>query len=110
MRRDVSKPDLDFPPVPGLEVDGFRLAAITLIEAEDPTGDAWLIAPDGTTSDLAWRAEADERRAVMPIPPRRGHFGLYHVSVPESIATEADLRYVLEAVVPIAKPAWERSR
>ena len=97
---------MDFEPVPDLEVEGYRLAPISLIEpGREPSGDAWLLCPDGTHVDLYWRAEESEDEAVWNPSEVEGGQGVIWVTVTGAVTHEADL----EAVLRLAATVVERT-
>jgi hypothetical protein len=69
-------PPTDLELVAGLEVDGYRIAPTTLLVPDkDPSGDAWLLCPDGDHIALFWRAEQPHEAVVWrpaTVPGRRG--------------------------------------
>ena len=94
---------MDFEPVPDLEVEGYRLAPITMIEPDhEPSGDAWLLCPDGTHVDLYWRAEESENKAVWNASEVDGGRGVIWVTVTGAVTAEADLEAVLRLTVGVA--------
>lgn len=92
---------MDFDPVPDLEINGFRLASISLITPTTTSGDAYLVCPDGRTIDVAWRSEPS---ATWPPPTLPGSLGVVTEDISEHIVEESDLGPVLEACVGLMEP------
>lgn len=97
---------MDFEPVPGMDVSGYRIAPITEIEpGQEPSGDAWLLCPDGTHIDLYWRAEEPEDQAIWNPSEVEGGRGVIWVKVTKAVTEEADLDAVLELAVGVVEHA-----
>lgn len=93
---------MDFEPVPDLEVEGYRLAPISLIEpGHEPSGDAWLICSDGSHIDLYWRAEEPEAAAVWNHSEIEGGRGVIWVSIQGQIEEEGLYESVLRLAVGV---------
>jgi hypothetical protein len=93
-----------FEAMPDLEVDGYRIAPITLIEpGHEPSGDAWLLCPAGTHIDLYWRAEEPDDKAVWNPSEVEGGRGVIWVTVTGAVTGEADLEAVLRLAVGVVK-------
>ena len=97
---------MDFEPVPDLEVEGYRIAPITAIEpGMNPSGDAWVLYPDGTHIDLTWRAEEPEDDVVWAPSTVPGGKGVISVRCRRAISEEADLAAVLRLAVSVVTPS-----
>lgn len=97
---------MDFEAMPDLEVDGYRLAPISLIEpGYEPSGDAWLLCPDGTHIDLYWRAEEPQDAAVWNSSEVEGGRGVIWVTLAGPMSEEADLEAVLRLAVRVVERA-----
>ena len=91
---------MDFEPVPDVEVAGYRIAPITAIEpGYEPSGDAWVVCPDGTHIDLTWRAEEPEDDVVWAPSTVPGGKGVISVRCRGQVHSDADLEGVLELAV-----------
>lgn len=93
--------EMDFESVEGLEVRGYRLASIDLIEARATSGDAYLVCPDGRQIDLVWRSERPQPSGRWTPPSVPGGTGVIIVEITEVVAIEEDLGPVLEAAVKL---------
>ena len=97
-----------FPLVEGAEVDGFRLGTITDFEAElGTTGDAFVVAPDGSRAGLVWESEVDEAYFQECGAPDDARWGVWAVGLPLPLRTAADARAYLAALLPELRPRWE---
>ena len=94
---------MDFDPIPGLWVEGYRLSPITMIEpGHKPSGDAYLVCPDGSLTNLHWQSGAPTTDAYWDPPPRPAGPGVIQVRVQEAIAHEQDLASVLRIATMLA--------
>lgn len=88
--------------MPDVEEAGYRIAPITAIEpGYEPSGDAWLLCPDGTHIDLYWRAEEPEDKAVWNPSEVEGGRGVIWVTVTGSVTVATDLEAVLRVAVEV---------
>jgi len=87
-------------------VDGFTLGKITDFEAEPcETGDAFVIAPDGTRAGLVWEVCAPPYfQEVMPI--ETGRWGVWGVGFRLPMHSRESARRNLESIVPELKLRW----
>lgn len=90
---------MDFDLVPGLEVNGFRVASIDVITPPTTSGDAYLVCPDGPCIDLAWRSDQPEPSAVWSPPTMPNSLGVITVAIAEKVEADSDLGPVLDAAV-----------
>lgn len=96
---------MDFDPIPDLVVEGYQLAPITTLEpGTNPSGDAYLVSPDGDVTDLHWRGESEIASAVMAPATMANSNGVITVEITTKVRCEADLRAVLEGAVSIVLP------
>jgi hypothetical protein len=105
-------------PVLDVEVDGFRLGAISGFAFDDPDedgtcGDAFVIGPDGRRAGLIWEVERGPDFA--PAPGEGGEplssdrrVGVYNVSFPRPMRSLEDARANLAAIVSRLREEWER--
>ncbi len=86
--------------VPETCIDGWCLGVMT--EFEDPegctSGDAFVVAPDGSRAELMWETGMAPLEEVLPPGPER--WGVYAVSFPHPTRTVADLVAAFRAVLP----------
>lgn len=90
---------MDFEPIRGLGVSGYRLASVEVINGPLTSGDAVLLRPDGAQIDLYWRSEQTRTSAAWSPPPSARGTGVIHVGVTGIVARARDLGPVLEAAV-----------
>ena len=110
-------------PVLDVEVDGFRLGAISgfaIEELDNPDedgtwGDAFVIGPDGRRAGLIWEVERGPAFALVRDEDgddqslaSRERVGVYNVSFPRPMRSLEDARANLEAIVPLLRKEWER--
>jgi hypothetical protein len=92
-----------------VQVDGFRLGAISSFGSDVADGDAFIVAPDGSRAGLVWEVSAEhylhEVRGF-----EEGRWGLWAVSFPHAIASTGDAQAVLDDLVPRLRPKWEAWR
>ena|SRR5450755_955779 len=90
-----------------VKLDGFTLGAITDFEAEPcDTGDAFVIAPDGSRGGLVWEVSAKPYiEQVCPFDQDR--WGVWAVSFPHPMRDRNSARQNLVAVLPELKARWE---
>ena len=88
-----------FPILDDVEVDGFRLGMITDWEAEhSESGDAFVVAPDGSRCGLNWEVSAG-RRCEEVIPPQPDRWGVWWVAFPHPMESREDARRNLAHVL-----------
>lgn len=98
-----------FPIVPGSDVDGFQFGMITDFEAQpDKTGDAFVVAPDGSRAGLVWESEVDEPYISAVLAPDSRRWGVWAVGVPLPLRRRADARSFLAALLPELRARWEK--
>jgi hypothetical protein len=87
-------------------VDGFTLGKITVWEAEPcETGDAFVIAPDGSRAGLVWEVcDPPYFREVMPI--EAGRWGVWGVGFRLPMHSRESARRNLESILPELKSRW----
>ena len=90
-----------------VRVEGFTFGAITDFEAEPTdTGDAFVIAPDGSRAGLVWEVSATKYfEEVRPF--ERNRWGVWAVSFPHPMDNRANARKNLLAVLPDLRTRWE---
>ena len=91
-----------------VNAEGFTFGAITDFEAEPTdTGDAFVIAPDGSRAGLVWEVSASKYiEELCPFEPER--WGVWAVSFPHPMDNRANARKNLLAVLPDVKTRWEQ--
>jgi hypothetical protein len=108
-------------PVLDVEVDGFRLGAISgfgldeleTSDHEGALGDAFVIGPDGRRAGLVW--EVGETSYFEPVLDGDGkplassdRVGVYGVAFPRPMRTLEDAHANLASIVPSLKREWAR--
>ena len=90
-----------------VSIDGFTFGAITDFEAEPcDTGDAFVVAPDGSRAGLVWEVSTTKYvEEVRPFEPDR--WGVWAVSFPHPMDNRASARKNLLAVLPDLKTRWQ---
>src|SRR5258708_7060555 len=90
-----------------VRAEEFTFGAITDFEAEPTdTGDAFVIAPDGSRAGLVWEVSATKYfEEVRPF--ERHRWGVWAVSFPHPMDNRASARKNLLAVLPDLKVRWE---
>jgi len=85
--------------------DGFTLGMITDWEAEpSETGDAFVIAPDGSRAGLVWEISEPYFQEVLPI--EAGRWGVWGVGFRKPMNSRKNARENLESIVPELKLRW----
>jgi hypothetical protein len=86
--------------VPETCTDGWCLGSMT--DFEDPdgcdSGDAFVVAPDGTSAGLVWQVGTDPLQEILP--PDGQKWGVYAISFPHVIRTVADFAAAFRTVLP----------
>jgi hypothetical protein len=108
-------------PLLDVEVDGFRLGAISgfaleqLDSADEDgmAGDAFVVGPDGRRAGLIWEVERGPAFAPAPDDDGEGlandkRVGVYNVSFPRPMRSLEDARANLAAIVPRLREEWKR--
>jgi hypothetical protein len=111
LSRPEGAPDYHgFPVIPETIIDGWCLGAIT--EYTDPngcdSGDAFVIAPDGSRAGLVWDVGEGEAQEISR--PDGSRWGVYQVWFPASIRTTDDLVRCFRAVLPQLQAIYKRVR
>jgi hypothetical protein len=89
-----------------VEVEGFKLGAISSFDGGAQYGDAFIVAPDGSRAGLVWDVgPGSDLRVILPFEKKR--WGVWGISFPRSIDNVDDVGTVLEKVVPLLRPRWE---
>jgi hypothetical protein len=90
-----------------VSVEGFTFGAITDFEAAPcDTGDAFVIAPDGSRAGLVWEVSAKKYLEEV-LPFEQDRWGVWAVSFPYPMNSRANARKNLVAVLPDLKARWE---
>jgi hypothetical protein len=96
-----------FPLLRDVRVDGFILGMISDWEAEAAdSGDAFVMAPDGSTCGLDWEV-SPERRFQRVCRPDADRWGVWYVTFPHEMTSRENARLNLEHVLPDLRPKWE---
>jgi hypothetical protein len=89
-----------------IAVDGFTLGKITDWEAEPcETGDAFVIAPDGSRAGLIWEV-CDKRYFDEVLRLEQTRWGVWGVSFPFPMNSRENARKNLESILPELKLRW----
>lgn len=87
-------------------VDGFILGKITDFEAETcDTGDAFVIAPDGSRAGLVWEVCGGSYFEEV-CAPEAGRWGVWGVALPFPMNSRDNARKNLGVILPQLKPRW----
>ena len=99
-----------FPIVPETMTDGWCFGAITEFANADgcDSGDAFVIAPDGSRAGLVW--EVGEGQPVEILKADDSRWGVYAIYFPRAIHTTDDLVGCFRAVLPQLQKIYERVR
>jgi len=90
-----------------VNVEGFTLGAITDFEAEPcDTGDAFVIAPDGSRSGLVWEVSTNPCFQQL-CQFDQDRWGVWAVSFPYPMTDRDRARKNLALVLPDLKARWE---
>ena len=96
--------------VPETYTDGWCMGVMS--EFEDPdgvdSGDAFVIAPDGSRADLVWLVGTDPMEEILP--PDEQRWGVYAVSFPHPVRNASDLTSAFRAILPGLKEAYAQAR
>ncbi|MBV9487344.1 MAG: hypothetical protein JO246_14960 [Frankiaceae bacterium] len=96
-----------FPVIGGVEVDGFRIGAITDFPSEPSNdGDAFVVAPDGTRAGLVWEANCPYYFEQV-LPPDNSRWGVWAVGVPLPLGTVEHVAPYLTAILSDLRRRWE---
>lgn len=96
--------------VPETLTEGWCLGAITEFEVPDgcTSGDAFVIAPDGSRAGLVWEVGDQPLEVIMAPEPDR--WGVYAIWFPAPTRTVQDLVSNFRFVLPQLKGAYERAK
>ena len=96
--------------IPETCTEGWCLGSIT--EFEDPagctSGDAFVIAPDGSRAGLVWEVGDDPLQEILAPDPER--WGVYAIWFPMPTRTIEDLVHNFHFVLPQLKEAYAHAR
>ena len=99
-----------FPIIPETATDGWYFGAIT--EFADPngcdSGDAFVVAPDGSRAGLVWDVGEGEVKDISPPDAKR--WGVYQIWFPKRTRTTDDLVTCFRAVLPQLQQIYQRLR
>lgn len=110
-----SKPYHGFPLLSESSRDGFSLGVITnFLEADSDAGchigDAFVEGPDGSRAGLFWEVNREEA-IVSPVQgPDEFRWGIYYITVPFAVKSEADLLGHFQGMLSILKQIYFSSR
>lgn len=103
-RPDGSPAYYGFPVLEHIEVDGFKLGAITdYVGAE--VGDGFVVAPDGSRAGLIWQV-FEEEMFIETMAPDAMRWGVWEVSFPAIMKDEHDVRRNFARLVPTLRDRW----
>ena len=90
-------------------VDGFLWGGITDFEREPgrESGDAFIVAPDGSRAGLEWRIDREVWLLEMA-PPTDERWGVYLAGISHPMVDRASARQNLEDLLPYLRDAWEK--
>jgi len=96
-----------FPVVPETTTEGWCFGAITEYSHADgcDSGDAFVVAPDGSRAGLVWSVGESEPAEICP--PSEGRWGVYQICFPKSIRTTDDLIACFRSVLPKLQRIYE---
>ncbi len=97
-----------FPVLSGSETDGWFIGIITEPNSSEPqsSGDAYVVAPDGSRAGLIWDLECPEFEEVCAPDPER--WGVYSVRFPHTVRSEDDLIHNFQQVLHLLKAQYIR--
>jgi hypothetical protein len=96
-----------FPLVPEAVIDGFQLGMITDFLGEpDSTGDAYVVAPDGSRAGLVWESDTEPYFNEV-LAPTDNRWGVWAVGLPLPMTTRDEARSYLAGLLPELRPRWE---
>ncbi len=91
-----------------VSVDGFTWGGITDFE-RDPgreSGDAFIVAPDGSRAGLEWRLDVEVWLLEMA-PPNDQRWGVYLAGITHPMVDRASALQNLSDLLPYLRDAWE---
>ena len=96
--------------VPETYTDGWCLGVIT--DYEDPdgvdSGDAFVIAPDGSRAGLVWEVGVEPISEILP--PDEERWGVYAVCFPHVVRNTEELTSAFRAILPALKETHARAK
>lgn len=96
-----------FPLLAGAEIDGFQLGKISDFEAQEmDSGDAFVVAPDGSRAGLVWEV-GESPRLEEVLKPEPGRWGVWAVWFTRPMRSPADAQANLREILPLLRPKWE---
>jgi len=99
-----------FPLLEESRTDGWCLGTIT--EFADPdgceSGDAFVVAPDGSRAGLVWQVGAFETEVICE--PDEGRCGVYSIAFPRAVRNTEDLVLCFREVLPELKAIYAGTR
>ena len=106
-----AKPYHGFPLIDSSALDGFTLGAITnFLEADSPEGchigDAFVEGPDGRRAGIFWEVNREEGVVNLVQAPDEYRWGIYYITVPSPVRSEADLVSHFHGMLPILKQLY----
>ena len=102
-----------FPLVEESEIDGWVFGAITEYEDEGGCkwGDAFVVAPDGTSAGIIWQVNESGDHSLEPeevCPPDESRWGVYGFSYPKLIRTTEDFVKMCHSFLPALQKRWQQ--
>jgi len=97
-----------FPVIEETLTDGWCFGAITEYAHPDgcDSGDAFVVAPDGSRAGLVWDVGQGEISQISPPDAKR--WGVYQVSFPKAVHSTQDLVKCFRAILPGLQKVYER--
>lgn len=92
-------------PLTAIEVEGFKLGAITDFVGSE-VGDGFVVAPDGSRAGLVWQV-ADEEMFIETLAPDASRWGVWEVSFPAVMRSESEVRDNFASLVPKLRDRWQ---
>lgn len=94
-----------FPIIDGVEVSGFRIGMISDFESSPDSGDAYVVAPDGSRAGLVWET-ADHVGFQEVCPIEKDRWGVWAVWFPEPMQSPDAIQRNLAFILPKLNEKW----
>lgn len=89
-----------------VNIHGFSLGMITDFAEGPDSGDAFVVAPDGSRAGLVWDV-SEEAYFVEACPTDEDRWGVWSVGLPHPMTTKENMRLNLRAILPRLKKKWD---